>query len=227
VGETLFKSFPVTEIGESGGDVTVLGKCSDGELDSDGDIVSPAFMAQAIKTWMRVCPSVYREHSPGYPAGRGLDAWQDDTGATWVKSLIADDEAKDLVRSGRLKAYSVGIRDPETRKSARVRRWEIVGGRLTEVSIVSAPANARCGVKIIGKSVSGVPEFIGKAWEMDKTEKQLRKAARVLGIPAVEVDAVLIEKAAAGAMRMQMRTALESSNPLWREMAREVLGVQD
>lgn len=181
VAAVLYKSFPVTEIGESGGDVTVLGRCSDGELDSDGDIVSPAFMAQAIKTWMRVMPAVYREHSPGHPAGRGIDAWQDGSGATWVKSAIADEDSKALLRSGRLTSYSVGLHDVVTRKSARCPRFEIVGGRLTEVSIVGTPANSRCGVRIIGKSASGVPEFIGKAFGMAKKPKyKIDKSGQVV-----------------------------------------------
>jgi len=179
-------------------------------------------MAEAVKTWLKVLPAVYREHSPGHPAGMGIDAWQDDSGATWVKSRISDEESKALVRSRRLTAYSVGIRDPVQRKSARCPRFEIVGGRLTEVSIVSAPANARCGITIAKGN-----RFVGKAWRMGKSEKRLRKAARVLGIPAVEVDAALVEKAAAGAMRMEMRAALESANPWMREMAREVLGAAD
>ena len=235
MGETLFKSFPVTGVEDSGGDITVLGKCSDGELDSDGDIVSPSWMAQAVKTWMRVLPAVHLEHRKDWPAGRGVDAWQDEGGSTWVKSVIADDQAKDLVRSGKLRAYSIGIHDPETRKSARCPRWEIVGGRLTEISIVSAPANARCGVRVVEKSADGSPRFIGKAWGVDgrsaKAEKYLRKAARLLDVDVAELDAAagvaggprrVLEKA----LRAEMRAALDSSDPWMRETARRVLSGQ-
>jgi hypothetical protein len=224
VAGVIYKSFPVTEIGESGGDVTVLGKCSDGQLDLDGDIVSPAFMAQAIKAWMRVCPSVYREHSPGHPAGMGIDAWQDDTGATWVKSRISDSESAALCRSGRLKAYSVGLHDVVTRKSARCPRFEIVGGRLTEVSIVPAPANLRCGVKIIGKSASGVPEFIGKAWDMagkaGKAEKHLRKAAKLLGVEVSALEAgQVVTKLGKVSKSGLLAVSLDSADPWQREQA--------
>ena len=193
-------------------------------------------MAKAIKTWMRVCPSVYREHSPGHPAGMGIDAWQDDSGATWVKSRISDEESAALCRSGRLKAYSIGVRDPETRKSSRCPRHEIVGGRLTELSIVSSPANLRCGVKIIGKSASGVPEFIGKAWgmagkdEVAKAERHLQKAAKLLGWGSFSVDqpsevfkAADPVRAAEESLRAHARAALKYSDPRYRELAEEVL----
>jgi len=165
-------------------------------------------------------------HRADHPAGVGLEAWQDGQGATFLRSLVVDRAAKELTRKGVLRAYSIGIAEPEQRKSSRCPRYEIIGGRLIEVSLVDSPSNARCAIEVC-KSVDGVPRYIGKVRKVNKADKQLRKAARVLGIPAVEVDAVLLEKAAAGAMRMQMRAALESSNPLWREIAREVLNGAD
>ena len=223
----IYKSFPVTEIGESGGDVTVLGKCSDGELDSDGDIIDPRFMAQAVKSWLRVCPSIYRDHSPGHPAGVGLDAWQDDTGATWLKSRIADEDSKALVLSGRLKSYSVGLHDVVTRKSARCPRFEIVGGRLTEVSIVGSPSNTRCGVRIIGKSAAGAPAYIGKAFGMAKKPGKIEKARqRFAGDPEGFYGwlAKRAEVEREKSLRAFAVSSLGSSDPMARELARRELG---
>ena len=76
-----------------------------------------------------------------------------------------------MVRKQVLRAFSVGMTDVETRKSSRCPRYEITGFRLMEVSIVDSPSNARCGIEIIGKSASGVPEFIGKAFGMAKGKK--------------------------------------------------------
>jgi hypothetical protein len=78
----IYKSFPVAGVEDSGGDVEVVGKCSDGEVDYDGDIVSPSWMAQAVKSWLATYPAVRLQHRPDYPAGTGLSAWQDDQGAT-------------------------------------------------------------------------------------------------------------------------------------------------
>lgn len=222
-----YTSFPIASITKADGDVTVLGRCSDGGLDSDGDIVSPAFMAQAIKTWLRVLPAVYRDHSTAHPAGMGVDAWQDDSGATWVKSRISDTDSKALLLSGRLTSYSVGLHDVVTQKSARCPRYEIVSGRLTEISIVGTPANSRCGVRVIGKSGSGVPQFIGKAFGMagkpGKAEKSLRKAAKLLGVEVSDLDAaglgapVVVEKA----FRRELAAwTANSSDPFIREAAR-------
>ena len=47
-------SFPIASItkADADGDIEVVGRCSDGQVDHDGDIVSPAFMASAVKDWL-------------------------------------------------------------------------------------------------------------------------------------------------------------------------------
>lgn len=166
----LFKSFPVTGVEDSDGDLRVVGRCSDGAVDHDGDIVSPSWMASAVKEYMSTFPAVRLQHRGDAPIGKALEAWQDDQGATWLKSLIVDAEAQRMVRKGVLAAYSVGISAPETRKSARAPRFEIVGGRLTEVSLVDEPSNARCGITVC-KSKDGAAEYIGRAFKVGKSGK--------------------------------------------------------
>jgi len=180
-------------------------------------------MAQAVDEFLKSYPAIRVQHRHDYPAGRGLEAWQDPDGATWLKSLIVDDQAKRMVKRSVLSAYSIGIAEPQQRQSVKARRWEIYGGRLAEVSLVDSPSNARCGIQVVAKSAGGGLEYVGKAWEMDKAQKHLRKAAKLLGVEVRDLDAAaVVEKA----MRPQMRAALESANPWMREMAREVLGGQ-
>jgi hypothetical protein len=177
----------------------VVGKCSDGAVDHDGDIVSPQWMAAAVREFMGTYPAVRLQHRPDYPVGKGLEAWQDDQGATWLKSLIVDSKAKKLVKAGVLAAYSVGIADVQTRKSARAPRFEIVGGRLAEVSVVDSPSNARCGIRVIGKSAGGALGYVGKAFGDDPVVESLTAFAAA---------------------------RLDSPDPLQRELARRVLSGQ-
>jgi hypothetical protein len=146
----------------------VLGKCSDAQVDHDGDIVSPAAMASEIKRWLDTYPAIRYQHRGDHPAGRGLEAWQDADGATWLKALVVDDAAVKMVKKQVLKAFSVGLSDVQTQKSSRCPRYEIVGFRLTEVSLVDSPSNARCGITVV-KSAAGVPEYVGKAWKTPKS----------------------------------------------------------
>jgi hypothetical protein len=187
VAALIYKSFPVTGVEDAGDDLRVVGRCSDGDLDHDGDVVSPTWMNQAVKDWLATYPAVRLQHRGDYPVGKGLEAWQDDTGATWVKSLVVDAAAQKMVRSGVLAAYSVGIAEPQTRQSVKARRWEIYGGRLAEVSLVDSPSNSRCGIQVVAKSAGGSLEYVGKAWKKSdrdrKAEKHLRKAAKLLGVP--------------------------------------------
>ncbi len=232
----IYKSFPVTgvEVGSSDGDLRVLGKCSDGAVDHDGDIVSPQFMASAVKDWLGSYPAVRLQHRGDSPVGRGLEAWQDAEGATFLKALIVDEAAQKLVRKGVLTAFSVGLSDPQTRKSARCPRWEIYGGRLTEVSVCDSPSNARCGIQIIGKSAGGVPTYIGKAFAVAKGKKSRMHYQELGGLAcgcqqclAAVTKAAKVPKLAADpvekAFRQSMRAGLSSSDPWIREAARKVL----
>lgn len=203
-------------------------------------------MAAAVREFMGTYPAIRLQHRPDYPVGKGLEAWQDPEGATHLKALIVDDQAKRMVRKGVLAAWSVGLTDVQTQKSARCPRFEIVGFRLTEVSLVDSPSNARCGIQVVSKSAAGSPRYIGKAFvvgdghrsvlpacfckacmdgrkrcgcpECSGTVKTLKKAAKLAVDPA---------KAAEKALRSHLRDALESSDPWTREAARAVLGGQD
>lgn len=226
-------SFPIASItkADAGGDITVVGRCSDGQVDHDGDIVSPQWLGAEIKSWLASYPALRYQHRGDHPAGKGLDAWQDPDGSTWLTALVCDSAAKAMVRKQVLRAFSIGVSEPQTRKSARAPRFEIVGGRLTEVSLVDAPSNARCGIEIIGKSAGGSPEYIGKAWSVAKAGKpgkfKVNKAHQALYDDPEAFQRWIAKQAQANhqkAFRAQLQTGLNSSDPWQREMARKVLG---
>lgn len=240
----LYKSFPVTGTEDDGDDIKVTGKCSDGQLDLDGDIVDPGHMAVEMKRFISQLPAILLEHAP-HPAGVGLESWQDPDGSTWLKSRVVDPDAMALVRQHRVKAYSVGLRDVVTSPNPAVPRYHITKFRLSEVSLVGSPSNVRCGITVC-KSKGGVPRYVGKAFvvgdehrsvlpacfckacmdgrkrcgcsECSGVVKELKKSAKLAADPA---------KAAEKALRASMRAALDSSDPWEREAARMVLGGKD
>lgn len=182
-------------------------------------------MASAVNEWLRTYPAVRLQHRADTPVGKGLEAWQDSDGATWLKSLIVHKAAKKMARSGVLAAYSIGIAEPVTKQSARARRYEIVGGRLAEVSLVDSPSNARCGIRVLGKSAGGGLEYLGKAWNVPKSKKQKAVEKALSGDPAAYA-AWLAKQAAAGPAAVDEVAAwyFNSSDQQVREMAFRALG---
>lgn len=223
-------SFPIASItkADADGDIEVVGRCSDGQVDLDGDIVSPAAMASEVKRWLSTYPALRYQHRGDHPAGKGLDAWQDDQGSTWLKALVCDAESKRMVAKGVLRAFSVGLADVRTQKSARCPRYELVGFRLTEVSLVDSPSNARCGIEIIGKSAAGVPAYIGKAFGVAKKPKKYKvnKAHQALYDDPAAYAAWLVKQAGTAEPALDSVAAmfLNSSNPQLREMVSKALG---
>lgn len=146
-----YASFPIekTETTEDG-DLIVYGKASDGGLDSDQQIVDPAWMATAAQTWKSSGANLRVQHNPQRdPAGVGLEVSTDGQGATWVKGLVVEPIAKKLVAKGALTAYSVGIARPTIVRDAHAPGGRITGGELVEISLVDRPANKRCGIQLV------------------------------------------------------------------------------
>jgi hypothetical protein len=215
-------------------------------VDHDGDIVSPQRMASAVKEWLGTYPAVRYQHRGDHPAGRGLEAWQDADGATWLRALVVDDAAVKMVKKHVLTAFSVGLTDVQTQKSARAPRFEIVGFRLAEVSLVDSPSNARCGITVCAKSRGGSLEYVGKAfgsvvkvkvpkvgkafrrelvaWDLNSSVPAIREAAyrSAAGSPSV-TKAAKGPPVAEKAFRARLRAALDSADPQAREMARREL----
>lgn len=175
--EILYASFPIekTET-DANGDLIVFGKASDGGIDSDNQIVDPAWMGKAVQEWLSSGANLRVQHNAQRdPAGVGISAETDNTGATWVKGLVVEPVAQKLVSRGALRAYSVGIARPTIVRDASAQGGRIVGGELVEISLVDRPANKRCALQLV-KSEGGLPEYTGQLYGKDSDIEKALKA---------------------------------------------------
>lgn len=131
------------------GALIVWGKCTDDSIDSDLQIVDPAFAAKRLPEWLATGGNIRVMHSPLlYPAGLGVELVQED-GAQWLRARIVEDTAKTLLKENVLTAYSVGIDDPKVVRDGKAKGGRVVDGTFVEVSLVDRPANASCKVDIV------------------------------------------------------------------------------
>ena len=170
-GELTYVSFGIDKVEPTpDGDLMCYGRASDGGVDHDQQIVDPQFSSKAIRDWLATGGNVRVQHNAQRdPAGIGLEVNTDDSGATWVKSLIIEPVAKKLVAKGALRAYSVGIARPtiERDPTGKARGGIITAGEVVEISIVDRPANARCGIQLVKSAGDGTPEYVGKVFGAD------------------------------------------------------------
>ena len=166
--------FPIEKMEtDADGDLVVYGKASDGGLDSDNQIVDPAWMAKAAPIWLESGGNVRVQHNPQRdPAGIGVKVETDASGATYVTAKVIEPVAQKLVSRGALRAYSVGIAKPTIQRDAQAPGGRITGGELVEISLVDRPANKRCGIALV-KSEAGAPaeyvqEIFGTAEDIGK-----------------------------------------------------------
>lgn len=146
-----FVSFPIVKFEKTDdGDLVVYGKATDGSVDSDEQIVDPAWSGPALKQWLETGGNVRVQHNPSlYPAGKGLTVEETPDGH-YVKSLVVEPTAKRLVQAGVLQAYSVGIARPQVERdiTGKARGGIIRGGELFELSLVDRPANKNCSITL-------------------------------------------------------------------------------
>jgi len=170
-GELTYLSFGIDKVESTpDGDLMCYGRASDGGVDHDQQIVDPRFSAKAISDWLATGGNVRVQHNAQRdPAGIGLEVNTDESGATWVKSLIIEPVAKKLVAKGALRAYSVGIARPtiERDPTGKARGGIITAGEVVEISIVDRPANARCGISLVKSAQDGTPEYVGEVFGSD------------------------------------------------------------
>jgi len=178
-GELTFVSFPIekTEVDPATGDVMVYGRASDGSLDSDEQIIDSDFAAKAIQDWLQDGANIRVQHNPQRdPAGVGVEADTDSTGATWVKGRIVEPIAQKLVNAGALRAYSVGIARPTIVRDPVARGGRITDGQVVEISLVDRPANKNCSIQLVKAAKDGSPE---RSNRIDGNEDFINKAAGV------------------------------------------------
>jgi len=110
-------TFPIFKFEKTAdGDIVVYGKCTDGTVDADHQIVDPDWSARELKKWLSTGGNMRVQHSPFlYPAGKGLALELDKTGDGdhWLKALVCEPNAMNLVEKGVLRDFSIGILDPQ------------------------------------------------------------------------------------------------------------------
>jgi hypothetical protein len=179
-----YASFPIAKMEETAdGDLYVYGKATDGIVDSDEQIVDPDWAAKALQDWFTSGANLRVQHNPARdPAGKGVEVYDDGHGGQWVKSLVVEPVAKELVRKGVLQAYSVGIMRPNIVPDRLARNGRINGGELGELSLVDRPANKGCRFELV-KSFGGVPEFTGKMYGTETLNKASTSDTMTVEIP--------------------------------------------
>ena len=177
--ELLYYSFPIAKQEETAdGDVLIWGKATDGTLDNDLQIVDPDWSAKALREWFDTGANVRVQHQAQRdPAGKGVYIEADPSGGTWVKSLVVEPVAKELVRKGVLKDYSIGIMHPDIRLAdPRFQHLDpqgkaingVITGRpdglskIGELTICDRGSNFGTRFQIAKAAADGSPEFIGK-----------------------------------------------------------------
>jgi hypothetical protein len=158
------------------GDLVVLGKASDGSVDSDQQVVKPTFAGPAIRKWLETGGNLRVQHNPQRdPAGVGIEVNTDEGGATWVKALVVEPVAKKLVAKGALRAYSVGIARPTIERdiTGKARGGIITDGTIVEISLVDRPANKSCGIQLVKSADDGSAEYVNEVFGTKETLQKM------------------------------------------------------
>lgn len=166
-------SFPIVKAEETpAGDLLVYGKATDGSVDSDEQIVDPEWSGKALSDWLATGGNLRVQHNPHRdPAGVGVEVEVDKDGGHWVKGLVVEPTAKELVRKGALRAYSVGIMRPQIVHDNQARGGRIVGGEIGELSLVDRPANRNCGVTLVKAAKDGTPTWVGTVFGEESVQR--------------------------------------------------------
>ncbi len=185
-GELTYVSFPITKFEETeDGNLYVYGKATDGSVDSDEQIVDTDFSSKAIANWLASGANVRVQHNAQRdPAGVGVEVNTESDGSTWVKSLVVETGAKNLVRHKALRAYSVGIARPKIVRDNIARGGRIVDGEIVEISLVDRPANKNCGIELVKADKDGNAEFTGKMFGDSEVLTKAVKDADEITLPA-------------------------------------------
>lgn len=176
-GELTYFSFPIEKTEETAdGDLIVYGKATDGTVDSDLQIVDQDWSAKAIHEWLDTGGNLRVQHQARRdPAGKGL-AVEATPDGHFVKALVVEPVAKDLVRKGVLTCYSVGITHPDIvpDPSGKAMNGIIRGRRdgltkISEISLVDRGSNFNSQFQLVKAAGDGAPEFVGKMMSTETT----------------------------------------------------------
>lgn len=115
------------------GHLVVFGVASSEAVDSDGEIITAAAMKAAIPDYMKF-GNIREMHQPS-AAGTAMACEVGEDGRTTLEALVVDPVAKEKVRTGTYKGFSIGGK--VTKRSKNI----IEGLKLVEISLVDRPAN--------------------------------------------------------------------------------------
>lgn len=205
-GELTYFSFPIEKTEETAdGDLIVYGKATDGTVDSDLQIVDQDWSAKAIHEWLETGGNLRVQHQARRdPAGKGLSVEATPDGH-WVKALVVEPVAKDLVKKGVLTCYSVGITHPDIvpDPSGKAMNGIIRGRRdgltkISEISLVDRGSNFNSQFQLVKAAGDGAPEFVGKmlgSWldELEPTQAEPRRESYPVGGAAL-TDQVTVQR---------------------------------
>jgi len=173
---------------DADGNTLVYGKVTDGTVDSDDQIVDPAFAKKALAEWYETAANVRQMHSTSMaPAGKGimLESLPD---GEYVKTRVVEPTAIKLCDNDVYTGYSVGISRPRIERDPKARGGRIVGGKIVEISLVDRPANPMAKFAVLKANGANHLAFIGKSVTIPEayrfgreplTLKNLRKGTRV------------------------------------------------
>lgn len=121
------------------GSLYVYGKATGPQVDLDDQIADPEWARTAMDDWFKSAANIRQMHSPHIPpAGVGVELEEKDDGF-WLRSKIVDPGAQRLVEQGVYKGYSIYIQRARVRRDDVAKNGRIVGGKVTEVSLVDYP----------------------------------------------------------------------------------------
>lgn len=121
------------------GALYVYGKATGPQVDLDQQIADPEWTRAAMDDWFKSAANIRQMHSPHIPpAGVGVDLEEKDDGF-WLRSKIVEPGAQRLVEEGVYKGYSIYIQRARVRRDDVAKNGRIVGGKVTEVSLVDYP----------------------------------------------------------------------------------------
>lgn len=191
----------------------MYGKATGDDLDLDDQIIDKDFARDAVKTWMATGGNVRQMHSTSLaPAGKGVELTELDDGF-YVRSRIVEPTAMKLALEDVYCAYSVGISRPRIIRDDTAKGGRIVGGVMSELSLVDRPANPTCKASVLKMAKDDVLEETGGVEEIRTAMTELAgpEAEKSLEVvPAVEVEPVVEEPAAEAVEKPAVQESQES-----------------
>lgn len=119
------------------GTIKVFGVASTASRDHADEIVTSEAMKAALPDYSKH-PALREQHDSTKAAGRTLDAYVDDDGATQIEAHVVDPVAIAKVKAGVYSGFSIG---GTITKRDTADRSIITGIRLVEISLVDSPCN--------------------------------------------------------------------------------------